>query len=134
MDLVEYLTRYPQDVTLGDEAPETVFDRYHAPEVVVRSDGIDLDRERLLQHVRPARKRVSSVHTEVRDALNAGKRIAARYTLTAVMRKGQTVTTEIFMFGELADDGRLLRVEQVTRTAQPAGAADQSGRPAEGIQ
>jgi hypothetical protein len=31
------------------------------------------------------------------------------------MRRGQTIATEISMFGELAPDGRLKRAQQVTR-------------------
>ena len=116
MDLREYLTRYPHDVAFGDEDPETVFDRYHAPGFVLRNDGVTLDRTRLLAHVRPARKRATRVHTEVHEALTAGDQVAARYTLTADMRNGHTITTEIFLFGALADDGRLRRIDQVTRT------------------
>jgi len=31
------------------------------------------------------------------------------------MRSGETITTEIFAFGELAPDGRLRRIDQLTR-------------------
>ncbi|MFJ8579849.1 nuclear transport factor 2 family protein [Micromonospora sp. NPDC093277] len=117
MDLREYLARYPHDVAFGEEDPEAVFDRYHAPGFVLYNDGVVLDRERLLAHVRPARKRAVSVHTEIHDALIAGDRVAARYTLTAVMRRGDSITTEIFLFGELAQDGRLQRLDQLTRAA-----------------
>lgn len=116
MDLQEYLTRYPYQVTFGDEDPAVVFDRHHAPGFVLISDGVALDRERLLAHVRPARKRATSVHTAVHDTLTVGDRVAARYTLTAVMRTGRTITTEIFSFGEVAEDGRLKRLVQLTRT------------------
>jgi hypothetical protein len=116
MDLREYLTRYPHEVAFGDEDPQAVFDRYHTPDFVLCNDGIRLDRDRLLAHVRPARKRAASVHTEVHETLASGDRVAARYTLTAVMHRGQTITTEIYMFGELANDGRLQRLDQLTRT------------------
>ena len=49
------------------------------------------------------------------DALVAGDRVAARYTLRAELRKGAAVATEIHMFGELAPDGRLRRIDQLTR-------------------
>ena len=121
MDVRDYLTRYPHDVAFGDEDPAAVFDRYHVPEFVLHNDGIVLDRDRLLAHVRPARKRAASVHTEVHDALSIGDRVAARYTLTAVMHRGQTITTEIFLFGELAEDGRLRRLDQLTRMIESPG-------------
>ncbi|WP_422772757.1 hypothetical protein ACN28C_07115 [Plantactinospora sp. WMMC1484] len=80
------------------------------------TDGVRLDRQRMLDHVRPARKRAASVRVDVHEALVAGDRVAAAYTLTATMRRGQVVTTEIYMFGQVAQDGRLRRVDQLTRT------------------
>jgi hypothetical protein len=48
--------------------------------------------------------------------LGAGDHVAARYRLIAELRKGGTIRTEIYMFGELAADGRLRRAVQATRT------------------
>ena len=115
-DLAGYLRGYPAEITFGDEPVETVFDRYHRPDLVWVNDGLALDRERLLAHVRPARKRAIGVDVDVLDALTEGTRVAARYVLTARMRKGTTIATEIQMFGRLAIDGRLSRVDQITRT------------------
>lgn len=115
-DLVRYLTDYPREIAFGDEPPETVLDRYHTRDYVVVNDGIELDRRRLLEHVRPARKRAADVSVDVKDALVTGDRVAARYVLTALMRKGNVIATEIHMFGELAADGRLRRTDQLTRT------------------
>jgi len=60
IDVAAYLTRYPQEVTFGDEDAETVFDRYHTADFAMCNDGIRLDRAKLLAHVRPARKRAAS--------------------------------------------------------------------------
>jgi hypothetical protein len=35
------------------------------------------------------------------------------------MRRGQVIATEIYMFSELAPDGRLHRVEQLSRDVSP---------------
>jgi hypothetical protein len=114
-----YLVRYPEEVTFGDEPAEAVFDRYHAPGFVLVNDGLPLDRSRLLEHVAPARKRAVAVAVEVHDAHRTGNRVAAHYTLTARLRKdARRLTTEIFAFGALAEDGRLARMEQVTRSAE----------------
>lgn len=43
--------------------------------------------------------------------------MSARYTLSAEMRKGRTVITDIYMFGTLAPDGRIRKIDQVTRGA-----------------
>jgi hypothetical protein len=115
VDVAAYLSRYPQEVTFGEEDAGTVFDRYHTADFVMCNDGIHLDRDRLLAHVRPARQRARSVHVEVHETMNSADRVAARYTLTADMATGNTIVTQIYMFGRLAPDGRLRRVDQITR-------------------
>jgi hypothetical protein len=119
VDVVEYLVRYPQEVAFGEEDAGAVFDRYHTPEFVMCNDGIRLDREKLLAHVRPARKRATGVRVEVHEAVSAADRVAARYTLTAEMATGTVIATEIYMFGQRSADGRLRRVDQVTRDVSP---------------
>lgn len=114
-DLVGYLTRYPHELTFGDEDPAAVFSHYHTDDFVLRNDGIPLDKERLLAHVKTGRRNATHIRIDVHDALISGARVAARYTLTAVMRRGQVIATDIHMFGELSSDGRLHRVEQLSR-------------------
>jgi hypothetical protein len=121
-DLTAYLTNYPRELTFGDEEPGTVFDRYHTDDFVLVNDGLPLDRERLLAHVRPARKNAIDVRTEVHETLITGDRVAARYTLTAVMRRGVMIVTDIHLFGRLAADGRLRRLDQLSRDVTPASA------------
>jgi hypothetical protein len=114
--LSRYLREYPEEITFGDQPPEDVLDRYHAEDYVMVNDGIELDRQRLLDHVRPARKRAQAVSVDVHDVVVDGDRVAARYELVAEMRKGGRIVTEIHMFGRLAPDGRLQQVDQLTRT------------------
>jgi len=115
-DLGGYLTTYPQQIVFGVDEPGEVFDRYHTPDFVMVNDGLRLDRERLLAHVRPARHNATAIDVHVDEAFVDGLRVAARYTLTAQMRHSGIVATEIHMFGELAPDGRLRKVDQLTRT------------------
>ncbi|SCE66289.1 SnoaL-like domain-containing protein [Micromonospora coriariae] len=114
-DLTGYLVRYPQEAGLGDEDPAMVLDRYHTPDYELVNDGVLLDRKRLLDHIRPARKRAVGLRVEVEQALVDGDQVAARYRLIAELRKGGTITTEIYMFGKLAADGRLRCAIQATR-------------------
>ena len=120
VDVADYLVQYPQEVAFGEEDAEAVFDRYHTPEFVMCNDGIQLDREKLLAHVRPARKRAKDIRVEVHETVSTADRVAARYTLTADMATGNTIATEIYMFGQRSADGRLRRVDQITRDVSPA--------------
>jgi hypothetical protein len=126
-DLAGYLTRYPHEITFGDEEPETVMDRYHTSDYELVNDGVLLDRKRLLDHIRPARKGASAVQVEVEEAIVDGDQVAARYRLIASMRKGNVIATEIYMFGRLANDGRLRRVTQLTRTSPSTNDQDIRG-------
>lgn len=116
-DLIGYLTEYPVEVTFGPGPPEAVFDRYHCEDFVMVSDGVSLDRHQLVGHVRSGRKRATSIVVEVHDAVVGARFAAARYTLTATMRKGSPIATEIRAFSTLAPDGRLQRTEQFTDIA-----------------
>lgn len=117
--LMDILVRYPQEAGLTDEEPAAVLDRYHTPDFELINDGVLLDRQRLLDHITPTRKRVAAVRVEVDQALVDGDQVAARTRLVAQMRNGRTIATEIYMFGEMAADGRLRRAVQATR-ALPA--------------
>lgn len=119
VNVATYLSQYPKEVTFGEEDAGTVFDRYHTPDFIMCNDGIQLDREKLLDHVLPARKRAMGVRVEVHETVSTADRVAARYTLTADMATGNTIATEIYMFGQLSADGRLRRVDQITRVVSP---------------
>ncbi|WNM33559.1 nuclear transport factor 2 family protein [Streptomyces sp. Li-HN-5-11] len=114
-ELAGYLRSYIQQMGLGSEDPGVVIDRYHTPDIEWYNDGTRLDRDRLVAHARPARKNAIALDVEVHDALVAGDRVAARYTLHSTMRKGRRLSNEMYLFGELAPDGRLRRVHSTSR-------------------
>lgn len=118
IDVTDYLLRYPQEFAFGEDA-EAVFDRFHTPDFVMCNDGIELDRAKLLAHVRPARKRAKDVRVQVHETVHTADRVAARYILSADMKSGNTIATEIYMFGRLSADGRLRRIDQITRDVSP---------------
>ena len=114
-ELETYLVSYVEEMAFGEDDPAAVLDRYHAPELEWRNDGRLLERDGLIAHARPARRNVIACRVEVHDALVDGDRIAARYTLHAELAKG-SVSTEIHMFGQVGADGRISRIDQLTRT------------------
>jgi hypothetical protein len=112
---IAYLTLLPEELAFGDEDPGVVLDRYFVPDFEYHNDGILLDRQKLIDHVRPTRKNVVSCRVEVHETVLVGDRVAARYTLHAVMRKGKALVTEVYMFGQLAPDGRMQRINSINR-------------------
>ncbi|MFE5581685.1 nuclear transport factor 2 family protein [Kitasatospora sp. NPDC056531] len=114
-DLTAFLVMFPEEMAMTDEDPAAILDRYFTADFVQYNDGVPFDRAKLIAHARPSRKNVVDCRVEVHEALTTGDRVAARYTLFAEMRKGPRVGTEIYMFGQLASDGRLSRIDQITR-------------------
>lgn len=116
-DLTEFLIGYTRDMVDPDQDPGEVLDRHFVPDFEFCADGLVIDRDRMLAHSRATRKRVDPGQgaVDVHEALVSGNRIAARYTLRATMRKGGEFTGELYMFGHLAPDGRIQRIDQTTR-------------------
>ncbi|GAA1978566.1 nuclear transport factor 2 family protein [Amycolatopsis minnesotensis] len=109
-----FFTTFTEEVLRGGDPGETV-DRYYTPDIVQIADGITIDRERLVAHLKPVRKNLLAFRFEVHEAVADGNRVAARFTIHATMRK-RALATEVHLFGELAPDGRFRRTHQITRT------------------
>ncbi|MWK38478.1 nuclear transport factor 2 family protein [Actinomadura sp. J1-007] len=122
-DLVDFLVAYTRDMALSDEEPGAILDHYFVPDFEYCNDGLVIDRQRMIDHVRPVRKNVDKAAmaaedysgVEVHQALVVGDQIAARWTLRTKMRKGKTFAAEIYLFGRLAADGRICRIDQTNR-------------------
>lgn len=123
VDFAAFLRRFPHEMTFSDEAPVDIVDRYHTPQFVQYNDGMAIDRDALVAHARPARKNVVGLRVDVHETLVTGDRAAARYTLRADMRKGGVVETEIYAFARFAADGRVTRIDQITRDVSESAAA-----------
>lgn len=114
--IADFFAEYTAAALDGDNDPAEVVDRFHTPDVVQIADGIRLDRDRLIAHLRPMRKNLRDYRFEIHEVIAEGDRIAARMTIHATMRKTGTLTTDVFLFGEFTPDGRLRRADQLTRT------------------
>lgn len=121
-ELTAYLETYPVELALGDEDPTALVDRWHTADIAWTSDGVRFDRESLVAHATPTRRNVESCRVDVHDAIVCGDRVAARYDLRGTLRKGATLALAIALTGRLAEDGRLCRIDQLTRPLEPAGA------------
>lgn len=111
----EFYSSFTSEVMAADADPETIVDRYYTPDMVQTADGVEIDRARLIAHLRPVRKNLVSWRYEVHEALREADRLAARFTIHAELRKGRAVETEVYLFGEVGPDGRIRRTSQLTR-------------------
>ncbi|MEV5981298.1 nuclear transport factor 2 family protein [Streptomyces sp. NPDC052114] len=105
-----------QNEIFGEEDAGEVIDRYYAPGFLQVSDGIEIDRDRLIKHIRPVKKSVLSGSYEVLEAVVDGNRLAARFVIRAVTKQGKETENEVHMFCEMTDDGRFVRIDQITRS------------------
>jgi hypothetical protein len=121
--MAEFFTSFTREIVADGGDPGPVVDRYYTPDAVQTADGIRIDRDRLVAHVRPVRKNLSEFAFEVHEALRDGERIAARFTVHATDRRGRRTATDVHLFGELAPDGRIRRTHQLTRPLKDPGTA-----------
>ncbi|AKH86615.1 hypothetical protein AA958_08525 [Streptomyces sp. CNQ-509] len=126
--MTEFFTSFTREITADGSDPGPVVDRYYTPDIVQTADGIRIDRERLVAHIRPVRKNLADFAFEVHEALRDGERIAARFTIHATDRRGRRTATEVHLFGELAPDGRIRRTHQLSRTIKDPEADGTSPR------
>lgn len=107
-----FFTQMTADVVAGGDHAEVV-DRYHTQDVCQVADGVTIDRQRLIEHMRPVQHNVRALEVEVHEAITSGDRLAARLTLRATGRRRDT-EVYVHFFGEFAPDGRLRRAHQLT--------------------
>jgi hypothetical protein len=112
--MVPFYNSFTSEMLAADE-PAEVVDRYYAADVLQVADGIEIDRDKLIAHLRPVRKNLVSWRYEVHEALLEKEKLAARFTIHAQLRKGRMISTEVYLFAELTPDGRLQRSTQLTR-------------------
>lgn len=90
--------------------------RFYTPDIVMINDGIRLDWDKLLAHIRPVRKNLAE-HDDsrfaVHEAIADGNRIAARLTIHAATRK-KHIATEVVAFYTFAPDGRMTHSHGIT--------------------
>ncbi|MDP3894302.1 nuclear transport factor 2 family protein [Nocardioides sp.] len=110
----DFFTDFTEAALEVDVDPAEVVDRFHTLDVLEVADGVAIDRDRLIAHLRPIRRNLQEYSIHVHETLVQGERLAARFTIRAVMR-GRPVDIEVAFFGQFTADGRLRRAHQVTR-------------------
>ncbi|WP_330300310.1 nuclear transport factor 2 family protein [Streptomyces sp. NBC_00503] len=100
---------FNHDITLEEAA-----ERHFAPGYRQRTDGEWADRAQFLDHISHLRGIVASGEVEVHEELHDGNKYADRHTCHITKNDGTTVTMEVYVFADLAPDGRFQRIEETT--------------------
>lgn len=114
--VADFFTSFTEAAVHGPQEPAALMARYHTRDVVQIADGVRLDRDRLTAHLGPVRRNLTEFRFDVHEAPADGNRIAARFTIHALMRKREPITTRVHMLAEFTADGLLRWAEQLTRT------------------
>ncbi|MDT0441356.1 nuclear transport factor 2 family protein [Streptomyces johnsoniae] len=110
--ITDFFSTFHEEVVQGDHVA-----RFYTPDIVIISDGIRLDWDKLLAHIHPVRKNLAEddeARFEVHEAIADRDWIAVRLTIHAAMRK-KRVSTETMSFCTFTSDGRMRRSHGFTR-------------------
>ncbi|MEU7067759.1 nuclear transport factor 2 family protein [Streptomyces sp. NPDC051578] len=100
---------FNRDLTVQEAA-----DLHFTPEYRQRTDGEWADRAGFVEHITHVRGVVAGGHVEVHEELYDGSRYADRHTAHITKKDGSTVRMEVYVFADLAPDGRFDRIEETT--------------------
>ncbi|MFD7561230.1 nuclear transport factor 2 family protein [Streptomyces sp. NPDC059835] len=98
-----------EDITLTEAA-----DRHFTPDYRQRTDGGWADRSQFLDHIAHLRTLVAAGEVEVHEELHDGDKYADRHTCHITKKDGTTVSMEVYVFADMAPDGRFRRIEETT--------------------
>ncbi|MFD7833989.1 nuclear transport factor 2 family protein [Streptomyces sp. NPDC059761] len=100
---------FNRDITV-----EEATDRHFTPQYRQRTDGEWADRAGFIEHITHVRGVVADGHVEVHEELCDGSKYADRHTAHITKKDGSTVRMEVYLFADLAPDGRFDRIEETT--------------------
>jgi hypothetical protein len=93
---------------------EQVVSTYFSDDYVQRTDGVESDRPAFVAHIEHLRTLLQSGTIVVHEELQDGTVYADRHTVRARKFDGSSVASEVYLFAELAADGRFARVHETT--------------------
>lgn len=93
---------------------DQAIDRHFSPNYRQRTNGTWDDRAAFTQHIQLLRSVVKTMTIEVVDELRHGQCYADRHIVDIEKRDGARVIQEVYLFAQLAEDGRFDRVEETT--------------------
>ncbi|MEV8314027.1 nuclear transport factor 2 family protein [Streptomyces sp. NPDC059900] len=106
-DFVGYLRSYTAEAFDKNLPPEDVWDRYHVPDAPHVVNHEHRDRQESLKNLSAWRADQTPYELRIHEAVVDGNRAAARYTVSRSLLMQVRHTTEVVIFADLADDGRV---------------------------
>lgn len=92
---------------------DQILNKHYAADFRQRTNGTWIDRKEFAEKHAVLRGLIASAEVTVHEELVDGSTYAERHTVNAVNRDGERWSVEVYVFGELTEDGRLRRVEEV---------------------
>lgn len=124
VDLVTHVQRVLNEVCFGDpDEAEAAIRKNFSPEYVQVTNGDRLEYNDFVAHIRHLRGLIASGTVEVQEAIRDGDVVADRHTMRATKIDGSEVVGDCYAFTQYAEDGRVLRVNEITHII--GSAADQ---------
>ncbi|WP_406346092.1 nuclear transport factor 2 family protein [Streptomyces sp. NBC_00648] len=93
---------------------EAAAERHFTAQYRQRTDGEWADRAEFVEHISHLRTVVADGRVTVHEELYDGGKYADRHTVDVTKKDGSTVSMEVYVFADLAPDGRFHRIEETT--------------------
>ncbi|PZT75935.1 MULTISPECIES: hypothetical protein [unclassified Streptomyces] len=134
-DFAAYLRSYTEESLDHRTSLEDVWDRYHLPDSDHTVNRRHRDRAASLNHLADWRADRSPYELQVHEVVADGRRAAARYTVSRTLLLQVRYNTEVAIFADIGDDGRIASTVSTARMTygwgQPGDdTPEDDGRPA----
>ena len=93
---------------------DDIVNQHFSPEYRQRTNGHWDNRTEFVQHLQKLRELVASVDITLLEEVQQGNRYADRHLVDAVKKDGSRTRQEVYVFAELDEAGRFIRVEETT--------------------
>jgi len=109
-----------RELLAGDLPVEDALTKHVTDDYRQSTDGVWIDRATFAQQLTQLRGFIERVEIEVKSELSQGSAYAERHVITVTQRDGGVGSQEVYLFGEIADDGRFAWLEELTRALPTA--------------
>ncbi|KAF4448639.1 mitochondrial substrate carrier [Fusarium albosuccineum] len=108
-----------ESMFVGDpEDASAHLERLFAPTYTQEVDGKVLNYSEFVDHIRHLRKVITAVKVKVNQFLRDGNQLAERHTVRVEFSNKPPSEFDVFLFGTVQEDGRMLSVVETTRQTE----------------